>query len=88
MQTFMQNVDNLSPRRGLHRVWESIREGDRTRLVARWIEPKTEKSQSYKNGDAMNDDEAAGRGLLSVCLSPNPRPCFRRLRSSTVAAAA
>ena len=86
MRTFEHNFDNLTLRRSLHRVWESICEGDRTRLVARWIDAKAEKSQSYENGDTKKDG-GRSRASVSVCTSPNARPCLRRLRTSTVATA-
>lgn len=86
MRTIEQTFDNLTPRRALHRVWKSICEGDRTQLVAGWIDAETEKNQPYENCDAANGDEAARRGfVLSVCTSPNG---LRRLRTLTVSTAA
>jgi len=58
-----RNIDYLTPRRGLHRVWESVSEGDRTSLIARWIDAKTEKSQLLENDDAKKDD-----GLPHLCV--------------------
>jgi hypothetical protein len=88
MRTIEQNLDNLTPRRGLHRVWKSICEGDRAQLVARWIDAETEKNQPYENCDAVNGDEAARRGFVSVCTSPNGRRCLHKLRTFTVSTAA
>lgn len=81
MQLFVEIFDNLTPGRGLHRVWESICEGDRTQLVARWIDPETEKSQSHESRDAKKDDGPRNRGLVSDCTSANARPCVRRRRT-------
>lgn len=39
MRVLFENLDNTVPRAGLSCVWESVREGGRTRLVARWINP-------------------------------------------------
>lgn len=88
MRTFEYNFDNLTPRRCLHRVLKSTCEGDRTRLVARWIDPETQKSQPHENGDANNGDGAVSRGLVLVGTSRNAFLCFCRLRTSAVATAA
>jgi hypothetical protein len=38
MQVVVDNSQKLTTRRGLYCIWERVREGERTRLVARWID--------------------------------------------------
>lgn len=68
MWILKRNIDYLTPR-SLHRVWESVSEGDRTSLIARWIDAKTEKGQSHKNGDSKDNgspQSCVGVGLYIV----------------------
>jgi hypothetical protein len=81
MRIFTSNLEDLTTRRGLHRVWEAIREGGQAQLVARWIDPESEESRAYDNGEAIEGDEAGGPGLLVVCNSPKARLSFRWCRT-------
>lgn len=62
MWILKRNIDYLTPR-GLHRVWESVSEGERNRLIARWIDAKPENGQLLENDDEKKDD-----GLPHLCV--------------------
>jgi hypothetical protein len=59
MRVPVENLDNTVRRGGLCRVWELVREGGRTRLVARWIERDHDESQAREDRDAMSCDEGS-----------------------------
>ncbi len=87
MRIFTSNLEDFTTCRGLHRVWAAIREGGQTQMVARWIDPESEESRAYGNGEAIEGDEAGDPGLLVVCNSPNARLSFRRRRTMSALAA-
>ena len=51
MRIFTENLENMTGRRGLYRVWAPAREGEATPLVARWIDPQ---SEMYREGNSTN----------------------------------
>ena len=54
---------HLKPRRSLYRVWVTVVEGDRARLVARWINPEAKSGvgDAAEEAPAMTDVEARWR---------------------------
>jgi hypothetical protein len=57
MRVLFENMENTVPCGGLSCVWESAREGERTRLVARWINPDADGRRS-RTVDSIDCDEA------------------------------
>ena len=51
MRIFKENLENMTGRRGLYRVWAPAREGEATLLVARWIDPQAE---THREGSSAN----------------------------------
>ena len=65
MRVVVDNSQKLTTRRGLYFIWELAREGERTSLVARWIDPDA--SVSGADDDTPEREEEAG-GLSSASL--------------------
>ncbi len=73
MRILLENLDNLTTGRGLHLVWESICDGEQTRLVARWIDSETKEKRAQENGDATSDDEAGSCRWAAIRHSRDAR---------------
>jgi hypothetical protein len=69
MRIVANNFEELTTRRGLQCVWESICEGGQTRLVARWVDPESKKARLSVKGEANSGDPVSGPGLLLGCDS-------------------
>jgi hypothetical protein len=67
MRVVVDNSQKLTTRRGLYCIWELAREGERTSLVARWIDPDASVSGADDDTDS-NSDEGAGGLCLSASL--------------------
>jgi hypothetical protein len=63
MRVLAENLDNMTPGRGLHCVWEFARVGGQKRLVAHWINPGAEDVGSQDYADAIDGDQARGPRL-------------------------
>ena len=49
MRNFISDLQNFTTHRGLHCVWLLAREGDRTRLTARWVAINQESSAQHED---------------------------------------
>lgn len=58
MRTYTNNRESLTARRGLYCIWVPAREGEATPLVARWIDPQAETSETHETGDSCAKEEA------------------------------
>ena len=66
MRVLVDNSETLTTRqtgRGLYCVWEVAREGERTSLVARWIDPNASVSAADDDTDSNSDDGVGGLWL-------------------------
>lgn len=52
------NLENLTASRGLYCIWVPAHEGEPTPLVARWIDPQVEASQTHEDEDRCAKEEA------------------------------
>jgi hypothetical protein len=71
MRVLVDNSETLTTRqtrRGLYCIWEVAREGGRTNLVTRWIDPDASVSGADDDTDSHSDDGAGG-----LCLSASLR---------------
>jgi hypothetical protein len=68
VRAFVDNLEKPITRRGLYCVWEPVREGERTRLVARWIDPDAPVSEADNDTHSNNEEEPRRR-----CLSGSAR---------------
>lgn len=64
MRIPIEKLDNMTRRGGLRCVWELIREGGKTRLVARWIDLDHDESQAHEERDAVSCEEGSHCLLL------------------------
>lgn len=71
MRNTSANLENLTARRGVYCVWVLTREGQATRLIARWIDPATETQNRSEDQNSVENADAA-----DVCPSTATR--FRR----------
>jgi len=71
MRIFVNNLDQMMPRRGLYRVWVRVVENGRTRLVARWINPDANAAtgDAGEEAPALADVEARRRGRPRLALA-------------------
>ena len=72
MRTFVNNLENLTARRGLHCVWVPAQEGKSIPLVARWVETKGEVSSRQEHQAVCVEREEPEP-------EPEPWPCMRLL---------
>ena len=66
MRVVVDNSQKLTTRRGLYCIWERVREGERTRLVARWI--YSDAAVNGADDDTHEREEEAGGLCLSASL--------------------
>ena len=57
MRVLAESVDNMTPGRGLHCVWEFAHVGGQKCLVAHWISPGAEDVGSQGSGDVIDGDQ-------------------------------
>ena len=55
---FINNLESLTARRGLYCIWVPAREGETTRLVARWIQREAEAPEVHEDEDSCAEEEA------------------------------
>lgn len=65
MLVLEQNSKKMKVRDGLYCIWEAVREGGRTILVARWIDPR---EASEADQDAERIEEEASRPWLHMAF--------------------
>jgi hypothetical protein len=65
MRICVGHLENLVLRRGLYRVWEPAQKGQRTPLVARWIDPERKACDPQEREEAVvGEDPEHIRALL------------------------
>jgi hypothetical protein len=63
MRNIWNNAQNLKTDRGLYCVWTAIHEGEGTRLVARWVDPRADEREKAENEEFCVQEETGGRPL-------------------------
>jgi hypothetical protein len=66
MRVLVEKSEKLTTRRSLYCIWEVTREGERTCLVARWIDPDAPVSRADDDTHSDDDEEASRLFLCSV----------------------
>lgn len=61
MRNISNNAENFKPACRLCCVWRAIREGESTRLVARWIDPQAGDREKAESEEYSVEGETSGR---------------------------
>ena len=67
MRISTDNLENLTTRRGLYRVWMPASKGEPTPVVARWVDPQAA-MRELQEGDDSSGKEEARRIWLRISL--------------------